>query len=251
MRSTTTERPGWWTRTDPLGLRAVTGERASLTLLLMLIGVILYSVARHLRAAATGGDPLLFLDTPLGYPEAFQTLQWLWAIGLVALIAVLLRRWAFAALLPLLVFMVLTDTFELHERYGRRLAEALAIEPMLGLRSQDFGELLVLGGAALVTVPIALIGLWRAGSADRVHFLRILVLLGLVLFCGVALDAVHILVVDDPGPGDAFGIIEDGGEMLGASLLVAYLFWLWLTRGRTAEPGTASAEAAATPTMVG
>lgn len=236
MRSTTTGRRGWWARTDPLGLRAVTGERASLTLLLMLVGVIVYSVARHLRAVATGGDPLLFLDTPLGYPESFQTLQWLWAIGLVALIAVLLRRWAFAALLPLLVFMVLTDTFELHERFGRRLAESVGIPPMLGLRSQDIGEMVVFGGAGLVTIPIALVGLWLARRDDRGHFLRIFSLLFVILFCGVVLDAVHILVIEDPGPGDAFGLFEDGGEMLAASLLVAYLSWVWLRGGRAAEP---------------
>lgn len=251
MRSTTTDRRGWWVRADPLGLRAVTADRASLTVLVMLVGVDLYYVVRHLRAAATEGEPMHFLDTPLGYPEAFQTLQWLWSIGLVVLIAVFLRRWAFAALLPLLGFLVLTDTFELHERFGRQLADAMGLQPMLGLRARDLGELIVFGGAGLVVVPIALVGLWLASRADRRHIVRIFSLLLVVLFCGVVLDAVHILVVDDPGPGDAFGIIEDGGEMLGASLLVAYLFHLWLSRGRAAEPPSTSAEAVAAPTMVG
>lgn len=237
MQSTKPDRAGWWQRLDPLGVMAVTRERASLLVLLMLLGADLYYAVRHIRTAAeTDEESLHFLDAPLGYPEAFQTLQWLWSIGLIVLIAVFLRRWAFAALLPLFAFLVLTDTFELHERFGRRLAESVGIPPMLGLRSQDIGEMVVFGGAGLVTIPIALVGLWLARREDRGHFLRVFALLFVILFCGVVLDAVHILVIEDPGPGDAFGLFEDGGEMLAASLLVAYLSWVWLRGGRAAEP---------------
>jgi len=251
MELTGARRVGWWRSMDPIGVRAVTSHRASLTLLLMLLGADLYFVVRHVRALDDGEESLHFLDTPLGYPESFQTLQWLWCFGLVALIAVVLRRWAFAALLPLLAFFLLTDTFELHERFGRRLADALALEPVLGLRSRDLGEMIVLGGAALVTVPIALIGLRLASRADRAHLLRVLVLLGLVFFCGVVLDLVHILIVDDARPGDAFGVLEDGGEMLGATLLVAYLFWVWMTRAARIATAASPKVAVAAPVVDG
>ncbi|MCR8671293.1 hypothetical protein [Agrococcus sp. HG114] len=244
-----TGRGGWWRLSDPLGWRAITRERASLTLLLMLLGAILYLVVRHLRAIGDEEGSLHFLDTPLGYPEAFQTLQWLWALGLVVLIAAGLRRWAFAALVPLLAFLLITDTFELHERFGRQLAEAIPLAPMLGLRARDVGELIVFAGAAVVTIPIALVGMRLARRADRPHFLRVFAILALVLLFGVALDMVHILLIEDAGPGDALGLLEDGGEMVGASLLVAYLFWVWLTRASGPEEPVGRARASAEPVM--
>jgi hypothetical protein len=250
MDPVVTSRARRWRLSDPFGVRAVTSNRASLTLLLMLLGVLLYYIVRHVRALGDEEESLHFLDTPLGYPEAFQTLQWLWCLGLLGLLAFVLRRWAFAALLPLLAFLLLTDTFELHERLGRHLADALALEPMLGLRPRDLGELMVIGAAALVTVPLALVGLWLARGVDRLHVLRIFLLLGFVLFCGVALDLVHILIIADARPGDAFGLIEDGGEMVGATFLVAYLFWVWMTSRRpdATSPATAAAEV---PSSVG
>lgn len=229
---------------DLFGLRAVAARRASLTLLLMLLAVDgMYFVA-HLRATRTEFESSLsFVDVEYGYPEAFQSLQWLWCLGLVALIAVVGRRWAFLGLLPLLLFFLLTDRYSLHERGGAALVDALGLPGMLGLRPQDLGELLVLTGAALVVIPCAVIGLRRATVPDRTDIARALAVSVLIALAGVVLDAVHILVIEEPTTGDAFGLIEDGGEMLAATVLVAHLFRVWLqvpaklrVAGRAAMP---------------
>ncbi|MGM1030775.1 MAG: hypothetical protein ACQEWM_13030 [Actinomycetota bacterium] len=238
MPSTKTGPSRLWA-TDPLGLRAVVSSRSARTLLLILLGTDLFYIVRHIVAVQTDGSFLHFLNTGHGYPEAFQTLQWLWCIGLLLLMVVVLRRWAYAALLPLFAFLLLTDTFGLHERYGRELSEALGLEPAFGLRAQDFGEMIVFVGAALVTIPIALAGLWLASRVDRRHFLRIAGLLAVLIFFGVVLDAVHI-IVGDGGDGDVFNLLEDGGEMIAASLLVAYLFWLQVTGERAGASASSS-----------
>nr|NLD41018.1 hypothetical protein [Actinomycetales bacterium] len=79
-------RQGW---RDPLGLRAISKNRASITLLLMLLGVNLVYIVQHVRSAAAGAEgSLYYVDLEHGYPEAFQALQWLWCLGLLLLITV-------------------------------------------------------------------------------------------------------------------------------------------------------------------
>lgn len=219
-------------RVDPLGLRAVTGERASLIVLLMMLGVDVVLIGLHIVSAIQGTEQSLnYLDLEYGHPESVQSLRWLWCLGLLGLIVVSARRWTFAALAPLLVFMLATDAFEVHERNGRAIAEAIGIPAVLGMRPQDIGEMLVIGLAALVVVPIACVGMRMSARTERRHFLRILLILGLIVFCGVVVDAVHIVSTDDLdelSSGSWLGLVEDGGEMIGASLLVSYLFWLSL-----------------------
>jgi hypothetical protein len=214
---------------DLFGLRAVTAARAPLTLLLMLLAVDAMYFVSHLRATRTEFESSLsFVDVEYGYPEAFQSLQWLWCLGLVALLAVLARRWAFLGLLPLLLFFLLTDRYSLHERGGAALVAALDLPGLLGLRPQDTGELLVLAGAALVVVPCAVLGLRLATLPDRTDIARALAVCVLIALAGVVLDGVHILVIEQPETGDPFGLVEDGAEMLAATVLVAHLYRVWL-----------------------
>lgn len=228
-------------RLDPLGLRAVASHRASLTLLLMLLSVDVAYFVAHVRAASTGiAYSLAYIDEETGHAEAFQSLQWLWALGLLSLIVLVRRRWVLVGLAPLLAFFLLTDRYRLHELAGEAIAAAVGLPPTLGLRPEDVGELLALTVAALLIVPALVLAIRAADLVERRHFARILLIALCILFCGVVLDAVHILVVDDPAPGDAFGLIEDGGEMLGGSILVAYLFRVWLGRGPVAASDRAA-----------
>ncbi|KAA6433786.1 hypothetical protein FQ330_06825 [Agrococcus sediminis] len=232
------------TRRDLLGLRALVGHRPSLTVLLMLLGADVMFFAGHLRASRSEFESSLsFVDIEYGHPEAFQSLQWLWAIGLVVLMAVVSRRWPVLGLLPLLGFFLLTDRYSLHERGGAALVQSLSLQGAAGLRGQDLGELMVLAAAGLVILPGLVLGIRAARRAERRDLARTLGIAGIILCCGVVLDAVHILVIAEPKTGDAFGLIEDGGEMLGASLLVAHLFRMWL------QPAAAAAPVAAEPAL--
>ncbi|WP_405216401.1 hypothetical protein [Agrococcus sp. Ld7] len=224
---------------DPLGLRAVRSDRASFTLLLMMLGVDAVLIALHIAAAVRDEqESLNYLDLEYGHPEAVQALRWLWCIGLLGLFVLRTRRWEFATLAPLLIFMLVTDALEFHERNGRALSEALGIPGVLGMRPQDIGEILVVMLAAAVVIPLAVFGMRVAARDHRRHFVRILIIVSLIAFCGVAVDAIHIIAADDVvalSSGSILGLVEDGGEMIGASLLVTYLFWLSLDRAADAD----------------
>lgn len=222
---------------DYFGLRRIFGTPSSKLLWVMLVVADVYFLARHIVDAARGFElSLHYIDYDFGHAESFSTVRWIWLIGLVAFIILARRRWIFTALVPILGFMLLTDSLQLHEEYGAKVAFKLGIEPMFGLRPEDFGELLVLGTAGIVVLPIAVYGWWKARGEDRRHLTRIAVLLALVIAFGVVLDQLHIVLIDDPGPGDWFGILEDGGEMLAASTLLAYVFSVATGPARVEHP---------------
>nr|NLD41382.1 hypothetical protein [Actinomycetales bacterium] len=127
-----------------------------------------------------------------------------------------------------------TDSLEIHERYGAVLVEQFNLPVFFGMRPQDTGELLVMAIAAAVTLPFVVVALKVAHRAERPWVLPVVVNSALIMFCGVVLDAVHSMITDVYAAGDPFGLIEDGGEMLFASLLVAFLFRVWL--GHRHEP---------------
>lgn len=219
----TTSRPS----PDLLGLRAVVRDPAARTVLLMMVGADLVLIALHLSAASRGLEASLhYIDLEYGHAESLQGLRWLWCLGLLGLVVVAARRWAFASLLPLLALLLVTDALELHERGGRAAASVLELPGVLGMRPQDLGELLVVALAGALVVAAAVAGIRVARPSERRHLVRILALVGLIALFGVAVDAVHALAVAEVASGDALGVVEDGGEMLGASALVAYLFLL-------------------------
>lgn len=162
-----------------------------------------------------------------GIPEQVQYLKW-------AALSVLLFRFGRSMPNPLalslaLVFalVMLDDALQLHEGLGRTLSEGIPRTAVRPFRPQDIGELggwAVLGSAALVALVL---GWRRSGPDQRRMLLPIGVLFVALVGVGVGLDLIHSAlprVIDAPGLraflGQATGILEDGGEMVIASLLI-------------------------------
>ncbi|WP_165244088.1 hypothetical protein [Paludisphaera soli] len=177
-------------------------------------------IAMHIVQWATHFAPRGFsLGDDRGFGERFQYAK---LLALVALLALLHRRqqWPIhAALVLVFGYLLVDDALMIHERLGEHLAERYALSPAFGLRAVDFGELIV--SAVAGSVLLAQLGLayWFGGSEERVVGRNFIGLLLLLAFCGVGFDMLHIML---RAFDSTMEILEDGGEMIAVSLMVAY-----------------------------
>jgi hypothetical protein len=131
-------------------------------------------------------------------------------------------------LIPLYAFALLDDAFQVHERLGRRTANALALQPIAGLRPQDLGELTVWMVFGSVLLAGTLAGFARSAREDRNNGLLLLgAFASLVLFAVVA-DMVHIVVGGMFGTSDLlFAAVEDGGEQIVLTATCGLIVLIW------------------------
>jgi len=172
-----------------------------------------------------------------GFAEWWQYVKW----AALALSFVLLSVRSFSAVFlgwaGLFLYLLLDDSFLIHELVGRSLAQHFGFPSAFGLRPQDFGELIVTVAAAsflLGAITIAYICTKRQDVRELTHGLIALLIL-LAVF-GVGVDMLDIAL-----PWHrvrvALNLVEDGGEMIVASLMVGYVLnWSLRARSRALHP---------------
>lgn len=133
---------------------------------------------------------------------------------------------------------LLDDALQVHEKLGWYLtAELLGLPAeLLGVRTQDLGELAVWGALGVVPLAAVLVLHRRAGVPAVGHSRRLGVLTAAYLFFGVVLDVAHSFA----GTGDlamAVGTVEDGGELVVLSFLVAAVAGFLRQQQRAPVPG--------------
>ncbi|GAA4391215.1 hypothetical protein AB0I45_08725 [Brevibacterium sp. NPDC049920] len=181
---------------DLLGRRAVwwwAAIIASVIVLAVLIGFDMLHRLNTTRGAFPAfADPLFNADRDRGFAETLGYLQLVVAAGALIYTALHLPRarihYAIAAAF---LVVIADDSLELHENWGGALAERFGFESGLGLRGQDFGELLAWG---LMGIPVVLaLGIsWilSGARARRQAWVIVAGLAALVLFAAI-LDMLH------------------------------------------------------------
>ena len=169
-------------------------------------------------------DPALLLGRDGGTAETVQYAKTLW-VGLCALgLAARTRQPVYAALGALFLGLLADDAGQLHEFWGARLADGLALPAVAGLRPSDLGEVLFL---ALWVGPVFGAGVAGYRRSDRAarHAARwALGALAALAAFGVGADAVHqaaTAAVEVPGLHSLLTLIEEGGELAVMSALAA------------------------------
>ena len=116
-----------------------------------------------------------------------------------------------------LIYMIADDAFELHEKVGKRLAPGRRV----------LGELSFFLICGAVLFGWGMFNFLRGGREDRMALLTIgTVIAGIAAF-GVGLDALHgALISAQTGLKGIFTLIEDSGELVGISLLLAVVLEL-------------------------
>lgn len=202
---------------------------------LALIGLhVIHTVSPYLS------DIHFSLDRDRGYAELWQGIQiWLSAILLWGLS---LRRHSFlyGSWALILIILVSNDMTQLHELGGVFLAQKLALPTFLGLAPEDCGQLLiyaVLGLAALGLVSLGYRNNWD-GIARPTSVWLMLALFSLVV-CGELFDVIQQVLLwvwaDGVWVDPIFLILEEGGELFIASLILWFLWRVWCIFGRPSQ----------------
>ena len=215
-----------------------------ISLLLVDIALILANVtALGLKFGGLISDynPMWTISSETNFAGLFTFGKW---ISLVVVLTLVWRRTGAVLYLSLAaVFLVLfaDDTLEIHENLGLLFWKSFDLQPGLGLRAQDFGELLAwltIGtGVLLILGPAYL----KADRRPRQR-LHIFVLgFAALAFFGIFLDMVHIVVAKLPGLTAQFAevalaLAEDGGEIIVASLMLAYGYYVLVDVSRDLAP---------------
>jgi len=166
-------------------------------------------------------DRGFFLGDDRGMGEAFQYAKFLVLIAILYVVYRWRRAPIYASLILLFGYLTVDDALLFHEQAGEWLAYRLGIPWAFGLRDVDFGELLYISLAGAFLLGQFGLSYLASPAEERVHgrgFFALLLLLGV---CGVGFDALHSFG-NASGFGPLLEILEDGGEMIAVSLMVAH-----------------------------
>ncbi len=120
-------------------------------------------------------------------------------------------------------YLLLDDSFQIHEELGAEAISYFKLSPWLGLRAQDFGELIVSGFFGLCFLALIGVAYYFSESSTKRNCKRLLaMLLALVLF-GIVIDMVNI-IIKSPMWKPVLVTVEDGGEMLVMSVIAWFVF---------------------------
>ena len=206
-------------------------ERSASLLLLLLFSADFVFIAVHCIQELTPliNDKLYSIGRDRGFSEIFQYIKWFWIIVLFTYLTISRRSFSYVAWGVTFLYLLCDDSLGIHEKVGRLITGNLGFEPPFGLYPRDLGELAVSVVAGMTLTPLLIWAYLRGSQAFKNMSRDMLLLILLLAFFGVAVDTVHSIV---RGIGLGWkvefilGLIEDGGEMLIASLMLWYIFLL-------------------------
>lgn len=177
---------------------------------------------------------LLRLEEPHSLASLAICAKWLAAAVLLALAWRASRQPLLAGLALLFFVLFLDDGLELHERLGTSFARQLELPSVGGLRGDDLGELVAWALLGLSGLALLVAGYYRSSPATRrLGHLFMAGFAGLAVF-GIGVDLVSAASrgIDDAFAGAFAGralrlalrLLEEGGELMIASLLVFLAF---------------------------
>jgi hypothetical protein len=198
----------------------IAGIVSMITLLVALFIRYAYVEKHHLTDSVFLGQvKFSFIDG--GYPEIFGYVLEIAACVLFAMFAWTHLKKQWYAWSAILFLTFLDDSFGLHEFIGHTAQTMLGISPVAG-------DLIGFASTGLLSAVF-----WFAGLRyiqNKEDFSAYLVFTGyyaLLIFFGVAVDAVHGLIGEHMSQ-TLFTLFEDGGELVTTALIGISSFGMWL-----------------------
>jgi hypothetical protein len=118
----------------------------------------------------------------------------------------------------LFVVVTIDDSAQVHERIGDMLANAFP-----GRVSQDAGELIAFAGIAVFILPLLAMTTLLSGKPGLRIAICLTGLVAVLAMFGIFVDALHMVLPRIPYLTQVLDLVEDGGEMITGSIIVAYL----------------------------
>lgn len=177
--------------------------------------------------------PFLKITRDEALPELVGYLKWL--VIIVALVWLSIRdRWSVPFRWSLVFVMILIDdSVQIHETLGLILWDVIPFPPSLVDRGEDISEMIAFGCMGLIAMALTATLFTRHGPIARELSIRFLMIVAGLVFFGVVLDFLHQLIsVASKGTAmdgllpPFFSLLEDGGEMIMASIALAFVLTL-------------------------
>lgn len=181
----------------------------------LFVGV--YSVLNNESLQAV--PPMWRLDMDGSFAEMYQYFKFaLAAVGCLWL-ALRWRQWVLVAWAGLFIALTYDDAMQGHEQIGLALAGGGWVDDIGPLGANHVGELIgfaIIEGAWLMMI---LVGWWFASQPAARLSVWLLLALGALVAAGLVIDAMHAAKILPFQRG--LIQLEDGGEMLATSLMLA------------------------------
>jgi hypothetical protein len=201
-------------------------DNSNLILILLVVTDLIFIALHALRWWFNSPNLALRIDIDGGYGEVFQYTKYIWAAILIGWFAAKNRAWRFASWSIVFLYFLADDSLAIHESLGALVASRVNFELPLGLEPVDFGDLTTLVSAAAALAILVFAAQLGAGRNVKRAFMELAALAMVLGLFSVAVDLLHGLLKADPLLDFMLGTLEDGGEMIAASLLVWYCFRL-------------------------
>jgi len=205
-------------------MRGFHDRGASAFLVLLVLGDLAFILLHFVNELTPTSRNLLSIAKDRSYAELYQYVKFLWIITLLAKIARDRKTVHYVTWVLVFTYFLFDDALKIHELGGDFIAEKLDFTPPLGLRLEDIGELVV---SATAGVGLLALVMWTYKSGSVVFrkiSQDIALLILLMVIAGVVVDMLHSAIKVGGAVGFALGVIEDGGEMLAASLILWRIF---------------------------
>ncbi|BAU66430.1 hypothetical protein STA3757_38350 [Stanieria sp. NIES-3757] len=161
-----------------------------------------------------------------GYAEMFQYIKVYWIILLLGYLIINAKKPIYSSWFFLFCYILIDDVSEIHEKIGFKISNQLNFVPKLGLRAQDYGELLVSGIVGIIFLFVIAISYHLAKKQEKAVFQKLILMLFVLAVFGIVIDLVHILFDDHKFWNTIFILLEDGGEHIVMSLITCFVYSL-------------------------
>lgn len=164
--------------------------------------------------------------------ESFQYVKEYWIILFFAWLIFRKKQFFYTGWIFLFAYLLFDDMLSFHEGLGTFVIEKLGIPPfhvIFGeLRYQDFGELSVSLFFGIFFLSMVAFSYFRNGKEVRTTFHYLIGGLFIIVFFGVIHDFTNRIFTEETQKllYEITRLLEDGGEMVGMSLICWYVYSL-------------------------
>ena len=121
-------------------------------------------------------------------------------------------------------YLLLDDFLSIHEVIGKKVSNLLQFQDAFNLRSVDFGEILVSGTVVISFLIFISWAYSQSNSTERKYSNFLTFFLLALAVCGVVFDLIHVAVYDNRYLNLLLALLEDGGEQIIMSFILAFVY---------------------------
>lgn len=165
---------------------------------------------------------LLLITEDRSYAEVFQYIKEFWIILLLGFGYWQRKKFLFLAWSLLFGYLLLDDSLSIHEKIGGRIS--YLFQDAFRLRAVDYGEVLVSAIVGIFFLILITWGYYQSNFMERKYGKFLIIFLLILAIPGVLLDLIHIMVHNNYHLDLIFALLEDGGEHIVMSLVLAFVY---------------------------